>query len=738
MKINLFKTKNQVTGWLFSYLVIILSLFIMMAVIVSVYSASLKKETNEFNEFVFESVAASVNDVLLNVNDLHLSLARNENLDKFLHQKGNFHKSQTTYELISDLKAYRQFAANIDYFFIYLKEYDLVLSEDGVSNSFDYYNYYFDTQKISYEEWKNLFYNFEKDQYISLACANRFGEKFDSLGFMFCIELDNPDAVGMILCDKRHFMKNIENLEWKKLCDIYIYNGEGNLVLHNKISEGEDIPLTLKEADKYVNKDNVVFRKAVSNDRYFWQIITVAPKKVLNSEIYIIQSFIVGLVIFAVILLAFLVRYLLKLNRKPIRDVLSLFGVSEEKDEYEVLHRLINETIDRNNNLLKDVEARDRELKTVAISKIIRGDLPHSTFAEYDIEFNWELYSVLSFCLEDISTFFREDTSMPDFERSYHLRYVINNVMEELFLEAGFKIYTTEIDHYVVCLASLADGTVLSEVSELVQKGVSYINTYFNIELIYAISSIYDTFLDLPKAYVKTKDIIEYKRFLNTNVIPFDMKKESGEYNYIFDTRCEERLMYYVKSGNADEAKAILEPIFDEFKKFNKYSMEYIRYVVFDIASTLTKCVNDLTQSIDFAIKKLYKQIHECVDIDSMQGEIERYIENICENVSLVRKKKYQKFSVDDIVKYVHDNLTDTNLGVASIGEYFNLTGSYASRLFKESMHISLTDYIARMRVRLAQKLISEGEYSIIEVSEMVGFNNDRAFYRAQKKFGKL
>ena len=115
-----------------------------------------------------------------------------------------------------------------------------------------------------------------------------------------------------------------------------------------------------------------------------------------------------------------------------------------------------------------------------------------------------------------------------------------------------------------------------------------------------------------------------------------------------------------------------------------------------------------------------------------------KHIETICQNSFLPKKKKHLKCSVDDIVKYVHDNLTDCNLGVASIGDYFNITGSYASKLFKESMHISLTDYIARMRIRLAQKLIAEGKHSVAEVSQMVGFNNDRAFYRAQKKFGKF
>lgn len=742
MKMNLLKGKNHITGWLFSYLVIILCLFTAMGIIVGVYFGSLKKEMDDFNEFVFESVSVSVNDVLLDVNDLHLSLARNQNMEKVLSHNGNRLQSQATYALIDDIKSYRQFSSNIDRFFIYLKDEDMVISENGITDSYSYYNLCFKDGKISYEDWKKIFYEFENDRYISLFANNNAGKTVDSLGFMFRLPIYNPKAVGMILCDKQNFMKNIEKIEWKNLCDIYIYNGEGNLIVHSKNSEGESLPETLKEIDAYEKQDNTVLRKTIAIDKYYWQLVIVVSKYALNKNIYLVQGVTVTVVLLSLILLVFLVRYLLKINRRPLQSVLSLFGVTDEKDEYKALHKYISQTLEDKSELMKNLEVRDRELKTVAISKIIKGNLPSSALLEYNIEFRSENYAVISFFLEDLSTLFREDSVMPNFERNYHLRYIINNVMEELLQEKGIHIYTTEIDSYVVCLANLEDNVPESTLSEMVQKGISYINRYFDIKLDFAVSDVYKAFSQLCVAYAQTVELLEYKRITKTDSnISFSQMQKETDGQYAFDIGAEEKLIHFIKINSIPEATAVVSLVFERLKDPDKCSLEYVRYVALDIAGTITKCAQDY-----FATQKgernreieLYNAINTASESTKMEEELKCYINEVCTVSTFVtKKKKRQRCTAEEIRDYVHKNLTDFNLTAVSIGLYFDLTAAYVSKIFKDSEKESLTDYIAKKRIEKAQEIMASGKYPMREIAEMVGFSNERTYYRALKKFNQ-
>ena len=739
MKMNLLKGKNHITEWLLSYLVIILCLFTAMGIIVGVYFGSLKKEMNEFNEFVFESVSVSVNDVLLDVNDLHLSLARNQNMEKVLSYSGNRLQMKETYALIEDIKAYRQFSSNIDRFFIYLKDEDMVISESGITDSYSYYNLCFKDGKLSYEEWKKIFYEFENDRYISLFANNNTGKTVDSLGFMFRLPIYNPRAVGMILCDKQYFMKNIEKIEWKNLCDIYIYNGEGNLILQSKNSDGGEIPETLKEIEAYEKENNTVLRKTIAIDKYYWQLVIVVSKYALNKSIYLVQGVTVAVVMLSLILLVFLVRYLLKINRKPLQRVLSLFGVTDEKDEYNALHKYISQTLEDKSELMKNIKVRDRELKTVAISKIIKGNLPSSALLEYNIEFRSENYAVISFYLEDLSTLFREDSVMPNFERNYHLRYIINNVMEELLQEKGIHIYTTEIDSYVVCLANLEDNVPESTLSEMVQKGVSYINRYFDIKLDFAVSDVYKAFSQLCVAYAQTVELLEYKRITKTDSnISFSQMQKETDGQYAFDMGAEEKLIHFIKINSIPEATAIVSLV---FKRLKSTSNEYARYVALDIAGTITKCAEDYIYAQNGGREreiKLYNAINASIEITKMEEELKAYINEVCTVSTFVtKKKKRQRCTAEEIRDYVHKNLTDFNLTAVSIGLYFDLTAAYVSKIFKDSEKESLTDYIAKKRIEKAQEIMASGKFPMREIAEMVGFSNERTYYRALKKFNQ-
>lgn len=89
----------------------------------------------------------------------------------------------------------------------------------------------------------------------------------------------------------------------------------------------------------------------------------------------------------------------------------------------------------------------------------------------------------------------------------------------------------------------------------------------------------------------------------------------------------------------------------------------------------------------------------------------------------------YVRRTVDTI-----NSLYMTQLTVAGIAKSLGLDRRYLSRIFKESMGVSVQDYLIRVRLEQAQKLLSEGT-SVKMTSQLVGYTDCFNFSKMFKKY---
>lgn len=85
------------------------------------------------------------------------------------------------------------------------------------------------------------------------------------------------------------------------------------------------------------------------------------------------------------------------------------------------------------------------------------------------------------------------------------------------------------------------------------------------------------------------------------------------------------------------------------------------------------------------------------------------------------------------ISEYVQENYTDSELGVGTIAARFGMNAAYLSRAFKDGTGTNLLEFIHRIRIAAAKKLLPE--YAVKEVSAMVGFADAQSFVRTFRKY---
>lgn len=738
-------SKSLLVAWGFSYAIVISILLIVIVITVGIFNQTIEGLSYEFNDYIFESATRSVNDTLLNMNNLFLNLTQNDNLSNFLlSSKSDVFSQELTYNLISDIKTYNQFIVNVDLFFIYLKDTDKVLSTSGISSGYLFYSTYFNPAFISFEEWKAILSESENLQYISMPCRDKTGQDIDTIAMLFQISDSGSNAVGAILSNKLHFVKSLEKISWKNLCDIYVYNRTGNLVMYDKHSQDGEIPRTIRQAMSYNDKKNSVYVSDVIVNNYAWKVAAVVPTGALNRSLAVMQALISGIILFSMAILFFVVRYILRKNYRPIKTMLSFFGVTDTKHEYKTLYAAISNTLHQNSTLLKDIEDKNKKLRRFAISRIVKGGFSYLSPQEHNDEYKSELsgryFSVLSFYIKDISELFCNETNISNFERQYYLSFIIDNVVTEIFNERSISVYVTEIDELVVCLANFNTEIDAAEIERLADSALDFIKRNFDISLTFALSDICEGLSNVPKAYDQTVEILDYKRMLGIeapmtyNDIAFSVKGE-----YIFDLNKEQALIRSIREGNHKDALSIIKQTFEELEKNKRLPLDYIIYVVLDIASTVTKSANKaMSAKFDFHKEvALYTKIKNSESLNSLNSQITAYVIDVCDAVKtdLQSGKGRVRMLATHIEKYVHDNYSDPNLNVNSIGMYFNANVDYISEIFRNETGKSLLDYINQVRIEHAKELINEGRYLKKDIARMVGFTNERTFYRVLKKY---
>ena len=87
---------------------------------------------------------------------------------------------------------------------------------------------------------------------------------------------------------------------------------------------------------------------------------------------------------------------------------------------------------------------------------------------------------------------------------------------------------------------------------------------------------------------------------------------------------------------------------------------------------------------------------------------------------------------VEKLKRYLETHYQE-NISLKMLEDEFYFNASYISRIFKIKTGENYSDYLLRLRIEQAQKLLTSSKYSIRQISEMVGFGSSKYFSKVFK-----
>ncbi|WP_419580073.1 helix-turn-helix transcriptional regulator [Streptococcus suis] len=139
----------------------------------------------------------------------------------------------------------------------------------------------------------------------------------------------------------------------------------------------------------------------------------------------------------------------------------------------------------------------------------------------------------------------------------------------------------------------------------------------------------------------------------------------------------------------------------------------------------MIKCLQEQSDSVASAIS-LTASIYQFLSVLSSQISKLSHLENKLVNPIIV-----------NVLDYLIKNFNKP-ISIQDISDSLVFNRSYLSKTFKQSMNISLKEYLTNLRTTYASELLSTTTIPIERISSLCGFNNHDVFTRAfKKKYGQ-
>jgi len=333
-------------------------------------------------------------------------------------------------------------------------------------------------------------------------------------------------------------------------------------------------------------------------------------------------------------------------------------------------------------------------------------------------------------CIAIVKTDFSSD------EENKMLRlFAVQNICEETVSQ----YYQCHIfpDHYnnIVILfykknGELSIDTIKRALNECVHNVQSFVNERATI---YHGAPI-DSHRLLPDSYRHALKGIDYASLWGTNIV-FGLNP--GESQISFTDIDSMTISEYIRKGDKEKLKAYIDPPFKKILNKEVLIAPYIvKYHVVDIVSTAVSAAQVVNVSAD-ALKRLKESAFakmQCTDrIDEIYHFLLFTLNSIIDEVDNRNDKPYS-FIVQRVIAYIDAQYADCNISLKTLADKLSVNPAYMGRLFKNETGEYFSDYLNKIRVIKAERMLNDTSHKAKDIGLLVGFSTTSYFYTIFKK----
>ncbi|NHN34904.1 response regulator [Paenibacillus agricola] len=310
-------------------------------------------------------------------------------------------------------------------------------------------------------------------------------------------------------------------------------------------------------------------------------------------------------------------------------------------------------------------------------------------------------------------------------------RYAVANIVEELLQTKWPESSVLELySRHVAILLRYPPNKDTMELSELCQLLIDNVLRFLDVSIRIGIGSVQHGIKNIANSTEEALSaLVSMRSFIleETGVKVW----ENAKYNSQTSSVKFPRVKYYQEVADAirqlqeERAIQLVKEFAVQWMHSKETGSEDVQRVAAELWAIFAFALNEAGYSLD----ELYLDAAVKMEIGTLQTPnhfvewIDEKIRGICERLDSNGQNVKHKQAIDFIIQYIHEHYFE-EIRLGDMADKVYLSRNYLSNLFRTAVGETFQDYITKVRMDKAKRLIMEGKHRIYEVAEKVGYRN--------------
>ncbi|HEY5584754.1 MAG TPA: response regulator [Ruminiclostridium sp.] len=384
----------------------------------------------------------------------------------------------------------------------------------------------------------------------------------------------------------------------------------------------------------------------------------------------------------------------------------------------------------------QDVKLLRRHLLTeIATGVLSDKEYILNSIHELDIIIEFTEFLVVVARIDDYVSFVKE-MSTQDREL---IKFSIQNIMEEYFTEAGFIVYSFNIQdgegfliNFDPRLTALEGNNFMS----LCMDSIDSINRILNVPISVGIGTVVTELDKLAESYASAQRALGQK-LINSNDKVFASNKIKTAPNNIFiGFKLEQQLLLFFERNDLDCAVKLISDVYNQYFNSLSIDIEDLKKLNYQLIILIYKILNQFKLVSEDILGDELTLCNQVNNVTSIESIILFFADKLAKSFNAITasRDKTGRSIVSEAIKYISSNF-NKDINLESVAEHFKFSPEYFSREFKKESGENFIDYMIRIRIYKAKQLLKEKNMTVSEVSYSVGYCNIKYFSKLFKKY---
>ena len=201
----------------------------------------------------------------------------------------------------------------------------------------------------------------------------------------------------------------------------------------------------------------------------------------------------------------------------------------------------------------------------------------------------------------------------------------------------------------------------------------------------------------------------------------------------------EKELISQVKRGDVREANAVLNDLLGYVLFSQGNSLDVVKARAIELCSLLSRTAIEGGAPTDSILKlnnHFLQNLQQINTMDTLCYKLQEIVETFSESMFNYIPSRNSEL-IKKAMLYISEHF-NAPLTLEEVAAHVHLHPSYFSTLFKSSTGSSFKEYLNMVRIEESKRLLSNTDYSIIDIAVAVGFEDQSYFSKVFKKYTGL